>query len=196
MIDRRVAKTKAALEKALLSLILKKGYVATTVEDICNEANVGRSTFYGHFISKDDLKRSGLMHLRKMLVASEPHAGGQNLDFSFAMFEHAKQHIDLFHALSKDGGAHLALGVIRDIVVDAVKAGLKANNGAISPSEIPQVVKVEFIVGAFMSLLVWWLKGGAALSPQRIDQMFRQMISIGPIAVKLSFEQNLKFELD
>ena len=83
--DRRVAKTKSALEKALLSLILKKGYEATTVEDICAEANVGRSTFNGHFTSKDDLTRSGLIHLRKLFIANQPRHGGQSPGFSLAV---------------------------------------------------------------------------------------------------------------
>ena len=195
-IDRRVAKTKAALEKALVSLILRKGYETTTVEDICAEANVGRSTFYGHFTSKDDLKRSGLIHLRKLLTASQPQHGGQSLGFSLAMFEHATQHIDLFHALSKGGGADLALGVIHDIVVDTVKSELANSKDGNSKSSIPLAVRVEFIVGAFMSILVWWLKNGAALSPKRIDQMFRQMIVNGSVEGNLLSEQKLKSELD
>jgi AcrR family transcriptional regulator len=56
------------LQEAHISLILEKGYEATTVEDICDAANVGRSTFYAHYTSKDDLGRSGLEHLRKELV--------------------------------------------------------------------------------------------------------------------------------
>ena len=67
-IDRRVARTRAMLHQALLSLILQKGYEATTVEDICEAANVGRSTFYAHYTSKDDLKRSGLESLRRLLA--------------------------------------------------------------------------------------------------------------------------------
>ena len=43
-IDRRVARTRAMLQKAHLSLILEKGYEAITVDDICEAANVGRST--------------------------------------------------------------------------------------------------------------------------------------------------------
>jgi AcrR family transcriptional regulator len=64
-IDRRIARTRAMLQEAHISLILEKGYEATTVEDICDAANVGRSTFYAHYTSKDDLRRSGLEHCAK-----------------------------------------------------------------------------------------------------------------------------------
>jgi len=56
-IDRRVARTRAMLEQALVSLVPKKGYEAITIEDICDAANIGRSTFYGHYTGKDDLMR-------------------------------------------------------------------------------------------------------------------------------------------
>ncbi|MDX0906328.1 TetR family transcriptional regulator [Sinorhizobium medicae] len=57
-IDRRVARTRKSLHQALISLILEKGYDSITVDEICQTANVGRSTFYLHFTSKDDLKRA------------------------------------------------------------------------------------------------------------------------------------------
>jgi AcrR family transcriptional regulator len=67
-IDRRSARTRAMLQHALLSLIAKKRYEAITIKDICEAANVGRSTFYEHYTGKDDLKRCGLEHLRAVLV--------------------------------------------------------------------------------------------------------------------------------
>ena len=76
-IDRRIPRTRAMLQHALTSLILKKGYEATTIQDICDAANVGRSTFYAHYTSKDDLKRSGFEHLRKRARRSaEGRSGG------------------------------------------------------------------------------------------------------------------------
>ena len=72
--DRRVSRTRTALQQAHLGLILKQGYETTTVEDICEAANVGRSTFYAHFRGKDDLKRSGLDQLRAQLLARQREA--------------------------------------------------------------------------------------------------------------------------
>ena len=66
--DRRIARTRAMLHQTLMSLIVKQGYEAITIKDICDSANVGRSTFYAHYTSKDDLMRSGLENLRRVLV--------------------------------------------------------------------------------------------------------------------------------
>jgi AcrR family transcriptional regulator len=72
--DRRVARTRTMLQHALISVIRKKDYEAITISDICDAANVGRSTFYAHYTSKDDLKQSGLDHLRRMLVDRQKNA--------------------------------------------------------------------------------------------------------------------------
>lgn len=73
-VDRRSARTSATLQHALMSLILEKRYEAITIKDICDAADVGRSTFYAHYKNKDDLKRRGLEHLRSVLVARQRDA--------------------------------------------------------------------------------------------------------------------------
>src|SRR3979490_361962 len=66
--SRRTPRTRGIVQQALMSLILKKDYETITIQDICDEADVGRSTFYAHYTGKDDLKRSGFEHLRKHLA--------------------------------------------------------------------------------------------------------------------------------
>ena len=53
--DRRVRRTRHALENALISLILEKGYDAVTIEEITDRADLGRTTFYLHFRDKEEL---------------------------------------------------------------------------------------------------------------------------------------------
>src|SRR3974390_1680807 len=65
-LDPPVSRTKTLRQNAHVELILKKGYEAMTVQDICDTANVGRSTFYAHYTGKDDLRRKSFEHLRKL----------------------------------------------------------------------------------------------------------------------------------
>jgi AcrR family transcriptional regulator len=185
-IDRRVARTRAMLQQAHLSLILEKGYEATTVEDICDTANVGRSTFYAHYTSKDDLRRSGLENLRKLLVDRQNEAlatpgdiRDRSLSFSLTMFEHAKDHIDLYRALVGGRGGAVALGTIRQILSDLVRNELAAIGNQKSADVITRELVVQYVVGAFMAVMTWWLDGGAKLPPHRIDAMFRRLATEG-----------------
>ncbi|WP_245455963.1 TetR/AcrR family transcriptional regulator [Mesorhizobium sp. M7A.F.Ca.US.008.03.1.1] len=186
VMDRRIARTRGTLQRALSSLILTKGYDAITVDDICETANVGRSTFYSHFTSKDDLKRRGLdEHLRELLADRRRNAPApgdlkdRHLAFSLPLFEHARDHLDLYRALAGSRGGGVSLGAIRQIVSDLVREEI-ADNADRNPGDvIPRDVVVTYVVGAYMALLTWWLDGGAKLPPQRMDGMFRQLATEG-----------------
>lgn len=185
-IDRRVARTRALLQQAHLALILEKGYEATTVEDICRAANVGRSTFYAHYASREDLKRRGLEELRKELAGrsrsvrpAPTDSERPALGFSLPMFEHARDHIEHYRALAGGSGGAIALVAIRQILSDLLRAELGAARSGDAGDLIPSEVVTEYIVGAYMSVMTWWLDRGAKLSPQRMDEMFRRLATHG-----------------
>jgi AcrR family transcriptional regulator len=58
--DRRTERTRTAINSAFRDLVLSEGYAALTVERVAASANVGRSTFYMHFKSLDDLLQHSL----------------------------------------------------------------------------------------------------------------------------------------
>jgi AcrR family transcriptional regulator len=183
--DRRIQRTSEMLQHALISLILKKGYEAITVSDICEAANVGRSTFYAHYTSKDDLKRKGLKTLRRLLVERQRDALAmtgdvrqRSLSFSLPMFEHARDHIGLYRALVSSGGSSVALGSIREMLSDLVRHELTVTTDSTSV-EVPRELVVQYVVGAYMNVLIWWLDGGAKLPPQQMDAMFRRLATEG-----------------
>src|SRR2546428_12440895 len=89
--DRRIERTKRQLHAALLALIERRSYPRITVHDITAHANVGRSTFYSHFKSKEDLLFRAFERRLKSL-ATQPPAHGQSraagFQFSLPLIRH------------------------------------------------------------------------------------------------------------
>lgn len=186
-IDRRVNRTRSQLQRALLSLISEKSYESITVEEICEAADVGRSTFYAHYTGKDELKRSGIDdHLRRLLVkhqlGAKDRSGGaadRRFGFSLAMFEHARDHKELYRALAGNRGGTIALGSIRHLLSDFIRNELRLAEREDAADAIPREVAVQYAVGAYMALLTWWLDAGARIPPEKMDQMFQRMCAEG-----------------
>jgi AcrR family transcriptional regulator len=183
-IDRRVIRTRALLHEALLRLIAQKGYEAITVEDICAEANIGRSTFYAHYTSKEDLMRSGLRNLRHALADRQDHAstpspsGTRGFAFSLNMLKHARDHLHLHRALVGSRGAAIARDAIRQLLCEQVRRELSAGNQA-GRDAIPREFAVQYVVGAFMAVMDWWLEAGAKTAPEKMDSMFQRLAAEG-----------------
>src|SRR5260370_6047850 len=126
--DRRSARTRRALHEALISLILRKGYDGITIQEIIDEADVGRATFYAHYRGKEDLLRGGFEALRAELKAARRAASSKRgaeqdgpLTFSLAMFEHACAYRDVYRAMLGGRGGVVAVHEIRRGLSEVVK---------------------------------------------------------------------------
>jgi AcrR family transcriptional regulator len=186
VMDRRAARTRRALHDSLMSLILRKGYEAITVQDIIEEADVGRSTFYAHYTGKEDLLRSGFQTLRAELTEAQRTARAnihrsqdESLGFSLAMFEHASGYKDIYRALVGGRGGAVAVNEIRRMLADILKQELSSDR---HDETVPQDVRIQFAVSAFLTVLTWWLERRPKLSPSQVDTIFRRLVinGIGP----------------
>ncbi len=167
-IDRRVARTRATLHHVLLKLIIERGYDAISVQDICEAADIGRSTFYAHYTGKDDLKRSGLDHLKAALRGQ-----GEGLAFTLGLFTHARGFLAHYRALKAGLGAQVSVETLRDVVSELVAAALPMEEGARWERDL----RVRFVAGALMSVLTGYLDDGAVEAPEAVDALFQSLIA-------------------
>jgi AcrR family transcriptional regulator len=112
-VDRRVRRTRESLHKALISLTLEKSYDSITVQEVLDRADVGRSTFYTHFQSMDELLISGTHELRMTLnsaLENQRKSAKRHesvIAFSRAMFDHADGYRNVYFALLNTGACRL-----------------------------------------------------------------------------------------
>jgi AcrR family transcriptional regulator len=178
-IDRRVARTQTALREALIRLLRRKDYAHITVQDILDEADVGRSTFYAHCAGKDQLVR-----LSFRLLRSELAAGGSSADagpavllpFSLPLIRHLAEHRDLYGAFAGSRAGDLLMSELRHLVLDLAGRGLKRLPA--DPDMSADVV-LHYVAGAFTALLAWWLNGKGRLAPEALDAMFQRLACDG-----------------
>jgi AcrR family transcriptional regulator len=170
-----VRRTRRIVQEALVALILEKGYDAVTVTDIINRADVGRSTFYSHFVDKQDVLFSNLDELR-FLHSAPPTRSGQLFAFSLPMFEHVRERWQLVQALlgRRSGGLVHARG--EQLLAAVVRKELVAAGASPSPS---LDLLVACVVGAFMGLLRAWVDGETTATPAELDAAFRAAIEPG-----------------
>ena len=83
--DRRQQKTRNAIFQAFNHLLEEKQYSSITVQDILDEADIGRSTFYSHFETKDALLREMCTGIFDHIFSHELHSETSH-DFSSSVF--------------------------------------------------------------------------------------------------------------
>lgn len=175
--DRRVARTRRALQDALIAEILVKGYDAVTVQDILDRADVGRSTFYAHFDDKQALLVSGIAGLRGYLASHRDRE--RPLAFSLAMFEHVEGQRELGRATFGRKSGAVVHDQMRRMAQALVRDDLAELAGKRGAGPVPIDAIVEVVVGALLALLAWWLDHRVKRSAAELDAMFRALVMPG-----------------
>lgn len=175
-LDRRVARTRATLLRALMELIAKKGYDDITVQDILDRANVGRSTFYTHYRNKNDL----LVGPFKGRVLNFGREGDHPLIPCMTLaFEHAEQNYRFYHGIVRTEGLTVFMDNWRErLIIDWQERFQELRQTGLEP-EIPAEVASRFLAGALVALTTWWLDAGMPHPPKEMDRMFRDMAARG-----------------
>lgn len=179
--DRRVQRTRALLLSALLDLLVERGYEELSVQDIVDRANVGRSTFYTHFLDKRELLLSGVEQLQT-LVAGQ-HAGGdgaapqreQLLRFSRPLLLHIEGNMRFCRALLGPRGGAVVEPHFQRMLGDLVRAELRVCVPAGATPVVPLDAVVPYIVSAFIGLLRWWMEQPNRSSAEELDRQFRAL---------------------
>jgi AcrR family transcriptional regulator len=179
--DRRVNKTRKALKEALTDLILDRGYESVTVQDIIDRADVGRSTFYAHFIDKDDL----LMAIFADLQVPGPDTTKWTADdpaFSWTidLFRHFGSGKRLFSAVTSSQSGALARRETQRWLEEL--AGAELNRLRIARKVDPMTLEtvVSFLIGTFVGFMDWWMRPeNEQLTAEQVDQAFRSLVLPG-----------------
>jgi AcrR family transcriptional regulator len=177
--DRRAQRTRQTLSHALVALIQEKRYDAITVQDICDRANVGRSTFYAHYQDKDDLLASNFSDVMKNLSQPFAERDGQLIFPLAPLFEHTKSHQELYKALLWGGGIEVLMHAGQRQWSEQITRYMEAVLHDGRQPTVPIPVLAAYMAGSLYTLLFYWLDHKLPYSPERMDEIFQQLVMPG-----------------
>lgn len=184
--DRRQQKTVNAINKAFCDLLKEKEYDKITVQEIIDKANVGRSTFYSHFETKDALLTKICDDLFEHIFDTtyENHLQVGTYEKQIAVIEHI-----LFHI--KNDNQHIVGVLIKQsnsIFIDSFKEYfyeiidqylLPKTELPQNPnphSEIPTEILKNHIYCSFIGIVQIWINEKYNHPIEKISKYYLEMI--------------------
>jgi AcrR family transcriptional regulator len=166
--DRRTQKTRKYLAEALKELIVEKGYDAVTIQDIIDRANVGRSTFYSHYESKEQLLTSNINFQQALIEipAADPERYPMGVNLSY-LFNHTKEHLHLSKAMFGTKSIDILSNHFADICAAQIYAHLKPKLPDRANQQMARY-KAEAAAGGIVRMLFRWLQDEAVIP---VDEM-------------------------
>jgi len=155
--QRRVARTKAAIEDAFVQLVLEHGYEQVAVEDISGRADLARATFYAHYSNKEAVLFSVFNRLIEDLMQRIAYQSGPwnevRRDAIQAAYKHAAEMPDLYRACLSDARTQ--------------------------QSRVPIPLMARAFVGAHVAVLEAWLAGELTGDVEQLASMTLDLLIAG-----------------
>lgn len=179
-LDRRSQRTRDALHGALVDLIAERGWDDITVQDVCDHANIGRSTFYSHYTGKDALLVGGLGDLQAELQrqaqarATSVAAGGDagvGFGFVLGLIEHAHEQRKLFRGLIGRRSGYVVHQRFHEMVMRLVQDHLPPP----VPGGLPPEAAARWLAAGFVELLSWWVEQATPMPTTELEALFIEL---------------------
>lgn len=182
--DRRQKKTRDAIFQAFTALLAEKNYNQIPVQEIIDRANVGRTTFYTHFETKDELLKALCTELFGHIIDT---AMGMQHEYAHCSYgsETDSVFLHLLHHLQENDNSILELlsSQNNEIFLRCFKSNLKelilrqyADKGLLRSSRLPEDYLVNHIASSFVETVDWWLAQKMKTAPEEIAEYFEAVI--------------------
>jgi AcrR family transcriptional regulator len=178
--ERRKRRTRAKLKQAALEMVLEKGYDEVTIQDIVDQADLGRGTFYVHFQDKEEVVWSLISDALEESLAegSRRHREGSYPPgyLGFLMtFEHAARNRELYRLMLGSKGSALLTKRAAQRLVEQIEGSIRAGLYSIG-LDLPAEIQAQFVVGTMLHLMVWWLETPSPYGAKEMADMIYLLV--------------------
>jgi AcrR family transcriptional regulator len=175
--DRRSQRTYRLVSSAFAELVGEKPYDEILVQDILDRAGIGRTTFYAHYFDKEDVLNTIIELELERLTRQIAHAAArQQVMPSLELFEHAyHSENQQLRALLRSRAGEFLWEALQAALCRALEPALCTLCAERRSPPIPVPVVSEYLAGAFLTLLKWWVEASMPYPPEQMETIFQQL---------------------
>ena len=178
--DRRQKKTREAIIQAFRKLLEKKKYDSITVQEIIDEANIGRSTFYAHFDTKDELLHflcTDIFHHVFTEVLPEETEISNNyrrleLKLGHVLY-HLKENKNNLKGIIATDGDGLFMSYFKQYLIE-----LFTQYKDIFRVDVPNDFLIHHLVGSFAETVKWWVAEDTLHAPEDVAGYYMKVLQV------------------
>lgn len=181
--DRRKNKTRKAIFAAFEEVISEKRYEQITVQDIIDRADIGRTTFYAHFETKDSVLEAICAELFAHIFGTSPKAEADH-DFSQGENTLAEKMNHILYHLQEDKKRYKRLFSSESAerfwayfrIWATKKLGSEIETQMVKKKRnVPKEFYKEFFVSTFIETVRWWFNEGCKTKPKVVGAYFNEV---------------------
>jgi AcrR family transcriptional regulator len=176
--DVRVRRTRGRLGDALVALMQKKPVDKIALQEVLDQAVVGRSTFYLHYRDKDDLFLCLLEEGLEMWSTALDRNREKSLRILpvAEFFAHVASARKLYRGLADAGRLNDFFDLAQGYFSRGIAQRLRRSPRFAKLPKTEWDARAAALAGSLLSLLKWWMDRGAKEPPRAIDELFHRMV--------------------
>ena len=172
-VDRRVKYTKMVLKESLINLLEKKDISQITIKEICEDADINRTTFYAHYSDQYDLLRKIENELLDNINTHLAEFDHINNDMNAVLiaekiFEYLEENAKLCKLLLSERGDFNFQKRLMMLVYNKIITEITVNN-QITKEDAEYVY--SFTISGSVGVVQKWLDEGMKKSPRFMAEM-------------------------
>lgn len=171
--DRRTRKTQEAIFRAFTELLNEKGYEKIRIQDIIDRADVGRSTFYAHYASKEALLEALCQDLFHHLFEGR-EAGDLRLLLEH-LFQHFRKNQDRVASLLLSRNPYFLQELRAELAHDVFP--LVRKEYLQSKQDLPEDFLQHFVATSFIETVIWWLHQRKKVDEATLTDYFLRLLT-------------------
>lgn len=177
--DVRKEKTIQRIKNGFKELIQEKNYRDIKVQDILDKGEIGRTTFYEHYKSKDEVLKSIVLdifiHINHPIKEINHDYSGDNslLQLILHMLKHFEEEKSLLRAILNSESRDIFLKALSKEITSLIEERMIPYY---TSDHVPEDVLLNHLSTSLLEIILWWLNKDCAISPSDVAYYYFSLV--------------------